>query len=722
MSDKAENQAVKTIVVSASFTAEPLEQSLNFWGQELRDTFKIEFAPYNQVFQQLLDLSSLLSKNRHGMNVILVRFEDWIRNGNELSNLDIQEKIKENVNNLILALKSASERSSTPYLVCVCPVSPAAVADGESVAFYQQMEDLIVSGLDVISNVYLVKTSELTTAYPVSTYYDADSDELAHVPYMPAFFAALGTMIARKFHTIQSLPYKVIVLDCDQTLWKGVCGEDGPLGIEVDPPRKRLQEFMVRQCDTGMLICLCSKNNEEDVKEVFEHHPEMPLKREHIVSWRINWRPKSENVKSLASELGLGLDSFILIDDNPVECAEVQANCPEVLTFCLPKEPDNIPGFLEHIWVFDHLKITDEDRTRTISYQQSKKREHFRQRSLSFKDFLAGLELEVRISEAMPHHLARVAQLTQRTNQFNFTTVRRSEADIQNLLHSRTLECLVTEVSDRFGDYGLVGVILFGTDSEAIKVDTFLLSCRALGRGVEHRMLAKLGQLAKERGVGYVEVSYTPTKKNQPALDFLERIGSGYREPFDSGFLCRFPARYVSTLTYDPSLEEPTDSGELDSSNLPSSSILGKQVAYTQVKSELFHHIAVDLRSAEQILKTIESQTHKQRPDAVGKYVAPGNALERSIAKIWQNVLGIEKVGIHDNFFEIGGTSLKGIQLIAQLQREFNVNIPVVNLFERPTISSMAKMFQTNKGEEAVTLVSRKRGEMRRTIRMIRRG
>jgi len=392
-----------------------------------------------------------------------------------------------------------------------------------------------------------------------------------------------------------------------------------------------------------------------------------------------------------------------------------------VLTFCLPKEPDNIPGFLEHIWVFDHLKITDEDRTRTISYQQSKKREHFRQRSLTFKDFLAGLELEVRISEAMPHHLARVAQLTQRTNQFNFTTVRRSEADVQNLLHSRTLDCLVTEVSDRFGDYGLVGVILFGTDSEAIKVDTFLLSCRALGRGVEHRMLAKLGQLAKEHGLGYVEVSYTPTNKNQPALDFLERIGSEYKEPLDSGFLCRFPAGYVSTLTYDPSLEEPTGSGELDSSDLPSSSIPGKQVAYTQVKSELFHHIAVDLCSAEQILKTIESQTHKQRPDAVGKYVAPGNALERSIANIWQNVLGIEKVGIHDNFFEIGGTSLKGIQLIAQLRREFNVNIPVVNLFERSTISSMAKMFQTNKGEEAVTLASRKRGEMRRTTRMIRR-
>lgn len=1016
MSNQGEEQSTTTIAISASFTAEPLEDSLNFWRLELQSPFRIEFAPYDQVFQQLLYASSLLSKNKHGMNVILVRFEDWIRNSNkvsskpepglkerllanrprytlpnrleiahlnqyetefmyreifvdrsymkhginikdgdciidiganiglftlfvqqecknttiyafepspsvfellkvnttlyasnakpfncglssetkealftfyegysiisgfnanteedektvragilntlrqnstydtgaldefvdklmegklesesfvcqvktlsdvirenklqhidllkidaEMSELDIlkgiedsdwhkirqivmevhgkertsireitallkkkgfeiavdddhlfpdsgihavfatqpsnseesprqnplttekQEKIKENVNNLLLALKSASERSSTPYLVCVCPASPAAVADAEQIAFFQQMEDLMVSELDVVSSVCLVKTVELTTAYPVSTYYDAYSDELGHVPYTPAFFAALGTTIARKFHAMHSVPYKVIVLDCDQTLWKGVCGEDGPLGIEIDPPRKMLQEFIVGQCSAGMLICLCSKNNEEDVNEVFEYHPEMPLKQEHIVTWRINWRPKSENIKSLASELELGLDSFILIDDNPVECAEVQANCPEVLTLCLPKEPDYIPRFLEHIWVFDHLKITDEDKKRTISYKQNTKREHFRQESLTFKDFLAGLGLEVRILEAMPGYLARVAQLTQRTNQFNCTTVRRSETDVQKLLQSGILECLVTEVSDRFGDYGLVGVILFKAASEAIKVDTFLLSCRAMGRGVEHRMLAKLGELAKERGLGYVEVTYIPTKKNQPASDFLKAIGSKYKEPLDSGFLCRFPIEYVNTLTYTPStpsVGELAGSVQLDNSSSPGSQISENQVAYTQAKTGLFHHIATNLCSAEQILKIIESQPHKRRPDLSNEYVAPGNGLEHSIASIWQKVLGIEKVGIHDNFFEIGGTSLKGVQLIAQLRREFNVDIPIVSLFEKPTINSMAKMLGNNKDAEAInetTLASRKRGEKRRAKLMSRK-
>jgi FkbH-like protein len=724
MSNRVENQSVKTIAISATFTAEPLEESLNFWRQELQNPFKIEFAPYNQVFQQLLNPSSLLSNNKNGLNVILVRLEDWLRNENKLLSKEKLEKVKENVNNLALALKSASERSSTPYLVCVCPASPTAVADGVQAASYKQMEDFMLSELDVMGNVHLVRASELTSAYPVSAYYDAHSDELANVPYTPTFFAALGTMIARKFHAIQSPPYKVIVLDCDQTLWKGICGEDGPLGIEIDPPRKMLQEFTVGQYNTGMLICLCSKNNEEDVNEVFEHHPEMPLKREHIVSWRINWRPKSDNIKSLASDLGLGLDSFILIDDNPVECAEVQATCPEVLALCLPKEPDSIPRFLAHIWVFDHLKITAEDKKRTILYQQNAKREHYRQQSLTFKDFLAGLELEVRISEAKPHHLTRAAQLTQRTNQFNFTTIRRSEADIQKLCQSGALECLIVEVSDRFGDYGLVGVILFKADSGVVKVDTFLLSCRAMGKGIEHRMLARLGEIGKERGLGYVEVAYVPTKKNQPALDFLDGICSGYKEPLDSGFLCRFPSGYVNTIAYNPRLEEPTGSSELDINNSLAIQTSESRATYTQAKTELFYHIATNLYSAEQILKTIESQPHKQRPNLLVEYVAPGNGLERSIANIWQKVLGIEKVGIHDNFFEIGGTSLKGIQLIAQLRREFNTSIPVASLFERPTISSMAKMFETNKDAEAVdeaTLASRKRGEKRRAKLMSRR-
>lgn len=698
MSDNINNQSVKTIAISASFTDEPLEESLDFWGRELQNPFSIEFAPYNQVFQQLLDPSSLLSQNKLGMNVILIRFEDWKRHDKKLvSKPDIHEKIKENVNSLILALKSALERSATPYLVYVCPASPRTVADAEEMKFHQKMEELIASKLDIIGNLYLVKASELVRPYSVTNYYDAYTDEVGHVPYTPAFFAALGTSIARKYIAIQSTPYKVIVLDCDQTLWKGVCGEDGPLGVEIDTPRKLLQEFMVRQHDAGKLICLCSKNNEEDVIRVFEHHPEMPLKRDNIVSWRINWRPKSENIKSLADELQLGLDSFIFIDDNPVECAEIRANCPDVLTLCLPQPSDNIPEFLDHTWCFDYLKITGEDKKRTALYQQNIKRDQFLQKSLTLQDFLVGLGMEVRISEPASQHLTRVAQLTQRTNQFNFTTIRRSEAEIQNLLRAGDLKCLITEVSDRFGDYGLVGVTLYNTNSEALKVDTFLLSCRVLGRGVEHRILARLGNIAREHGLDHIEVSYFPTKKNQPALDFLDKVGSNYKQQVNGAFVYKFPAEYANAITYIPDRGKETMANEADSLSSSRPQTTGVQVAYTQAKSEVFQHIAFNLCNAEKILKAIESQPYRQRPELTGKYIAPHSELECSIAGIWQKVLGIEKVGIHDDFFEIGGNSLKAVRIFAQIDKMYSKKLPLATLYKAPTIKQLASIISDDK-------------------------
>ena len=506
------------IAITATFTAEPVEESLQFWARELDTPSKIVFAPYNQVFQQLLDTSSILSKNQNGINVVLLRLEDWQRfeNGTEVmseASPNIENKIEQNVRDLLLSLKSATERSSTPYVVVVCPASPAIQTDKDRAVFFQQVEKLLASELDKIGGVYLVTTSELASLYPVVDYYDVYGDESGHIPYTMPFYTALGTMLARAIYAIQNKPYKVIVMDCDMTLWNGVCGEDGALGLKFDEPYMELQKFMVAQHDAGMILCLCSKNNQEDVAEVFERRSEMPLKREHIVSERLNWTSKSENIKSLATELQLGLDSFIFVDDNPVECAEVQSNYPEVLTLQLPFKADNIPRFLEQIWAFDHFKITEEDKKRTVLYKQNIQRDRFSTESLSFDDFLAGLGLEIQISKMGLPDLARVSQLTHRTNQFNLTTKRRSESEIQNLSQSGDVEILVARVSDRFGDYGLVGVIIFQAVSKVIVVDTFLLSCRTLGRGVEHRMLAQLGEIAKKQGVGRVDVPFIHTKK-----------------------------------------------------------------------------------------------------------------------------------------------------------------------------------------------------------------
>ncbi len=650
-------------------------------------------------------------------NIFATRSEEIKKESILQSSSTEKEKIiRENVHNLVVALKSAAERSAAPHLVITCPASPSSAANADYMRIHEEMETFLLAELGNLTNVFLVKTADLNSTYPVKDYYDPHGDKLGHVPYTPAFFSALGSMTARKLHTIQGTPYKVVVLDCDQTLWKGVCGEDGPLGIEIDQPRKLLQEFMVNQQDAGMVICLCSKNSEEDVKAVFDHHPEMPLQQKYIVTSRINWQPKSENIKSLAAELQLGLDSFIFVDDNPIECAEVQVNCPEVLTLQLPGDPADIPVFLNHVWAFDHLKITEEDKKRTTLYQQNFKREHLRQASLTLNDFLSGLELNVNISQPVKQNMSRVSQLTQRTNQFNFTTIRRSEADIEQLLQNEKMECLICEVSDRFGDYGLVGVILFEMKNEAVKVDTFLLSCRVLGRGVEHQMLARLGEMAGEHGLDRVDITYQPTKKNQPALDFLNSVASPYKSPAKDGFLFSVPAEYAGTITYMPDRPdsvpfcEPTDASSSDAR------VACQQMPAISRKTELQSHIASSLNSTKQIIKAVESRAVKQKRKAKSEYVAPNNELERSITKIWQQVLGIEKVGINDNFSELGGSSLQGVQLIARLQKELNVDISIVSLFESPTISSMAKMLGTAGREEQNQRLEiiRDRGQKRR--------
>lgn len=696
---------------------------------ELNIPSKIEFAPYNQVFQQLLDPTSLLSKNQNGINIILIRIEDWERlegctEAVSDTPSDTYEKIERNVRDFVNSLKFALARSIIPYLVCICPTSTEATTNPDRLTFFIQMEKLITSELDKVRKVYLITPAELLATYPISKQDDPYGEALANIPFTSLFFTALGTMIARKIHALQSTPYKVIVLDCDQTLWKGVCGEDGAMGVEIDPPRRALQELMLTQQQAGKLICLCSKNDEVDVLEVFERHPDMILRRNHITAWQINWKPKSENLQSLAKELRLTLDSFIFMDDDPVECAEVQVNCPEVLVLQLPQKSEDIPQFLTHVWAFDPSKKTEEDTKRGTYYRQNLQRERLHRESPSLEDFLAKLDLEVLISEMGLQHLPRVSQLTQRTNQFNCTTLRRSESEIQNLCQSGKLKGLVVEVKDRFGDYGLVGAILFLTVQDVLYVDTFLLSCRALGRGVEHRMLARLGEIAKIQGLSYVMIPYIPTKKNQPAHNFLESIGApfkgqgtGSRGEIDGlslpvllqdvsstleiltgkGWLYRFPAGYAATLT--PFSSHSGGRGQGAGSSVPLQETC--EFAERKTRSQLLSQIAREWWDIEQILKVIHAR-RRSRPDLQTIFVPPRTPTEETLVKIWAELLGLERVGIHDYFFDLGGHSLLVYQLLSRVHEAFQVKLSSRVLFTSMfTVAEMAKVIELYQIENA---------------------
>lgn len=592
-------------------------------------------------------------------------------------------KIEQQISQLADVLKSAVQRSAIPHIVCICPASLKVLNDDGRNFIIKHMEDLLASSLDRVNGLYLIRPLELAQLYPVDNYDDPYGDKFGHLPYTSAFFTSVGTAIARKINALKSLPYKIIVLDCDGTLWKGICGEDGAAGVEIGTPYKALQEFIVRQYESGMLICLCSKNNEEDVWAVFQQREHMVLKRHHLVSWRLNWNVKSDNIKSLASELQVGIDSIIFIDDNPIECAEVQANCPEVLVLQLPSFSERIPQFLAHVWAFDHLQVTEESKARTILYQQNRDRHSFREKTITFADFLAGLDLKVKISPITPDQIPRVSQLTLRTNQFNLTTKRRSESELQQFWDSRKLECLVSEASDHFGDYGLVGVVLFDIADDALNVDTFLLSCRALGKGIEHQMLAKLGEIAFSHGLNYVNVLYIPSEKNQPALNFLERIGTPFCEKLETSKLFKLPVDVAARLSYTPSVAEPVH--DLPSTVKPKLSTVNRQQQTLTIS-----RIATELYDSETVLKVIESQKQKLKPNLQTYFIPPTNETEKALVDIWSDVLKLENIGIEQNFFEIGGSSLLLVQVYSKLREHFQWALKPVDLYQYPTIKALA--------------------------------
>lgn len=642
-----------TVRVVASFTAEPLAEVLRFWAGELALPMAVSFAPYGQVFQQLLDPDGALRTNRDGVNVVAVRLTD-------LADPD----------GFVAALRAADRDTTVPLLVAICPDPPG--TDGRT---GEAAERAVRDGVAGSGHLRLLGSAELADGYPVADPHDDYADRLGRVPYTPEFFAALGTALARTVHAIVRPRPKVVVVDADNTLWTGIVGEDGVAGITVDHDRRAFQELLIAQRDAGRLLCLCSRNNPADVDAVFAGRPDLLLRPEHLTASRVNWRPKSENLRSLAEELNLGLDSFVFLDDSPIEVAEVRAACPEVLALTVPADARRAAAFLRHCWPLDvDRALTDEDRQRVARYEQEAQRRAVRDSGMSLADFHANLDLRVDVTPARPDQHERVAQLTQRTNQFNLSPVRRDARDLRTL----DLDCLVVTVADRFGDYGLVGAMLYAVDGDLLRVDTFLLSCRALGRGVEHRMLAHLGELALDRGAGTIELPYTATGRNGPARAFLaevtaEPLGAGAARPGDPDAPTRtghlLPAGTAAAVRHRPG-------GSDQPAQEPPTPATDRPAPVTPVEAwRVVERIATALADPAAIRAAVLAG---HLPGAV---TATGDPVEARVMQIWAELLAVRPGTPEDNFFALGGQSLQLVQFMARVREVFAVELPVELLF-----------------------------------------
>jgi len=324
---------------------------------------------------------------------------------------------------------------------------------------------------------------------------------------------------------------KVLVLDMDNTLYGGVIGDDGLDGIDIGDISSRGQAFKAFQQailsvkNRGVLLAVSSKNDHSNAVAVFEKHPEMVLRKDDFVSIKANWEPKSENIRQIAAELNLGLDSFVFIDDNPAEIEVVNKFVPEVATILLTDDPADYVGQLLDSSYFEPTALTVEDFQRTELYQTEAKRSIPLSSITDMNEYLASLEMKAHFQEFTSVDAPRISQLINKSNQFNLTTKRRSEAEVLQLIHHPDYLNFSVRLADKFGDYGLISVIILQKLADTLHIDTWLMSCRVLKRQVEEQVTNEIVRLAKTTGAAKVSGKYIPTEKNQMVETLLPRMG-----------------------------------------------------------------------------------------------------------------------------------------------------------------------------------------------------
>ncbi len=340
-------------------------------------------------------------------------------------------------------------------------------------------------------------------------------------PFKQEFVAAAAWEIIRYLRCQFLPPKKVLVLDCDNTLWGGVIGEAGLENIQLDSYEYpgiayyRFQSEVLAIVEKGFLICLLSKNDEALVWQVLDQHPHCLLRRDKIAAYRINWANKAANLKELALELNLGLDSMVFVDDNAAECELIRSQFPEVAVIQVPAKIYEYPSILAASNLFDRLSVNQEDKDRVQYYQADKGRRELQARIVDAEGFLRDLKMKAVIRPVLVGDLSRTSQLCQRTNQFNLTSKRHTESDLALFLESPDVKMFLLQAEDRFGPMGLSGLIIFKKLGAVVEVDTFLISCRIIGRLLDRALFCQsLKLLGQTWSFNEIRASFIPTQKN----------------------------------------------------------------------------------------------------------------------------------------------------------------------------------------------------------------
>lgn len=402
----------------------------------------------------------------------------------------------------------------------------------QSFLFQQRkLNYLLMQGCQEAKNTFLIDLDALQTALGRSTFADPKLYYVAKMPISLAALPAAAKLVVDVVRSLQGAVKKCLVLDLDNTLWGGVIGDDGLSGIQIGElgtghAFSDFQKWLKELKNRGILLTVCSKNNEDTAKEPFEKHPEMVLRLEDFSMFVANWEDKARNIRTIQQALNIGMDSMVFLDDNPFERELVRTMIPEITVPELPEDPALYLQYLRGLGLFETASYSREDAGRTEQYREKAQRAAFEAAFQSYDDYLEALQMRASAAAFDPFHYPRIAQLTQRSNQFNLRTVRYTEAEIEALAQDDSRIGLYFTLKDKFGDHGLISVVVLEKQPEdTLFISEWLMSCRVLKRGMEEFIVDKILSVAAQQGFRRVVGEYIPTPKNAMVKDLYEQLG-----------------------------------------------------------------------------------------------------------------------------------------------------------------------------------------------------
>jgi FkbH-like protein len=380
------------------------------------------------------------------------------------------------------------------------------------------------------SNIKLINLDKIIAGIGIDNCFDTRYYYSSKAPYTVGFFKSYAQFIKPLILSANGMAKKALIFDCDNTLWKGVLGEDGIDGIELSGESQNgaifqeIQSIALSLCQQGVILGLCSKNNPEDVNEVLINHPDMILQDKYITVKEVNWSDKANNLRNISKKLNIGLDSMVFVDDSPFEVNLIKEELPEVTVLQVPEKLYEYPQMLrDNLGFFYNLSSTVEDSNKTKILHEQIQREEVKTEFSNIDDYLASLKIIVTIFKNEVSLIPRMAQLTQKTNQFNLTTKRYTESEIENMVSSSSTDVFSFSVNDKYGDNGVTGLCIVDVDNDKDAfIDTFLMSCRVIGRNVEYIFMDYIINSLINKNINKIRSTYKITKKNKQVERFYD--------------------------------------------------------------------------------------------------------------------------------------------------------------------------------------------------------